>query len=116
MPVAFRLPLECVILGLTWFAAHNPEKHPTCTNKAQAHWQAVRYPAEPEQEALGRRNAALKRIPCHFTLFFQCNSQSFHHQARHIQAHFEWDDFVRFRELCNINITEARHSMQEHEC
>ncbi|CAE7720427.1 unnamed protein product [Symbiodinium sp. KB8] len=38
----------------------------------QAHWQAVRYPAEPEQE-----------------------------------AHFEWDDFVRFRELCNINITEA---------
>lgn len=38
----------------------------------QAHWQAVRYPPEPEQE-----------------------------------AHFEWDDFVRFRELCNINITEA---------
>lgn len=38
----------------------------------QAHWQAVRYPAEPEQE-----------------------------------VNFEWDDFVRFRELCNINITEA---------
>ncbi|CAJ1434569.1 unnamed protein product [Effrenium voratum] len=38
----------------------------------QAHWQSVRYPAEPEQE-----------------------------------ANFEWDDFVRFRELCNINITEA---------
>ncbi|CAE7228326.1 unnamed protein product [Symbiodinium natans] len=38
----------------------------------QAHWQAVRYPPEPEQE-----------------------------------ANFEWDEFVRFREMCNINITEA---------
>lgn len=38
---------------------------------------------------------------------------SFHHQTRHIQVHFEWDDFVRFRELCNINITEARHSMRD---
>ena len=33
------------------------------------------------------------------------------HQTGHIQVHFEWDDFVRFRELCNINITEAHRSM-----
>merc|ERR1719229_1032979 len=38
----------------------------------KAHWQAVRYPAEPERE-----------------------------------ANFEWDEFVRFRETCSINITEA---------
>lgn len=42
------------------------------THVCQAHWQAVRYPPEPEKE-----------------------------------VNFEWDDFVRFRELCNINITEV---------
>ena len=32
------------------------------------------------------------------------------HIYRHSKAHFEWDDFVRFRELCNINITEVKDS------
>lgn len=32
------------------------------------------------------------------------------HIYRHPKAHFEWDDFVRFRELCNINITEVKGS------
>jgi len=41
-------------------------------NMVKAHWRAVRYPAEPEQE-----------------------------------AHFDWDEFVRFREICSVNITEA---------
>lgn len=121
VPVAFRQPLECVILGLPWFPAHNPEKHPTCTRKAQAHWQAVRYPAEPEQEALaalgqkiGKKKCCFEKNPMPFP-HFSSNATvvAFHHQTRHIQVHFEWDDFVRFRELCNINITEARHSMRD---
>jgi len=70
--------------GQAWGGARDPdqEAHRRSVEKprleshiqamVQAHWQAVRYPAEPEQE-----------------------------------VHFEWDDFVRFRELCNINITEA---------
>jgi len=45
---------------------------PHMKRMVQAHWQAVRYPAEPERE-----------------------------------AYFDWDEFVRFRELCSINITEA---------
>ena len=32
------------------------------------------------------------------------------HIYRHSKAHFEWDDFVRFREMCNINITEVKNS------
>eukprot|EP00927_Polykrikos_kofoidii_P001049 TRINITY_DN10382_c0_g1_i1.p1 TRINITY_DN10382_c0_g1~~TRINITY_DN10382_c0_g1_i1.p1 ORF type:complete len:1143 (+),score=197.71 TRINITY_DN10382_c0_g1_i1:53-3430(+) len=45
---------------------------PHVQNMVKAHWRAVRYPPEPEHEAL-----------------------------------FEWDDFVRFRELCSFNVTEA---------
>jgi len=45
---------------------------PYIQNMVKAHWRAVRFPPEPEQE--------------------EC---------------FEWDEFVRFRETCSINITEA---------
>ncbi|CAE8712929.1 unnamed protein product, partial [Polarella glacialis] len=67
-----------------WAAARDPDAEaqrrtlerpllaPHIEKMVQAHWQAVRYPPEPEQE-----------------------------------EHFEWDEFVRFRELCSINITEA---------
>jgi len=53
-------------------ARERPLLAPYVEQMVQAHWQAVRYPAEPDQE-----------------------------------ANFEWDDFVRFREMCNINITEG---------
>eukprot|EP00931_Biecheleriopsis_adriatica_P089960 TRINITY_DN64013_c0_g1_i1.p1 TRINITY_DN64013_c0_g1~~TRINITY_DN64013_c0_g1_i1.p1 ORF type:complete len:1076 (-),score=227.82 TRINITY_DN64013_c0_g1_i1:45-3272(-) len=49
-----------------------PLLKPHIEKMVQAHYQAVRYPPEPE-----------------------------------LEANFEWDDFVRFREICSINITEA---------
>mmetsp|Transcript_14583 Transcript_14583/g.37141 ORF Transcript_14583/g.37141 Transcript_14583/m.37141 type:complete len:1090 (-) Transcript_14583:220-3489(-) len=67
-----------------WAAARDPEAEnqrraeerpvlaPYIEKMVKSHWQAVRYPAEPEKE-----------------------------------AHFDWDEFVRFRETCSINITEA---------
>lgn len=52
--------------------AERPVLTPFIERMVKAHWQAIRYPAEPE-----------------------------------LEEHFEWDEFVRFREMCSINITEA---------
>eukprot|EP00933_Yihiella_yeosuensis_P013903 TRINITY_DN1266_c0_g1_i1.p1 TRINITY_DN1266_c0_g1~~TRINITY_DN1266_c0_g1_i1.p1 ORF type:complete len:1065 (-),score=200.15 TRINITY_DN1266_c0_g1_i1:131-3325(-) len=53
-------------------SSEKPKLAPYIEKMVQAHWQAVRYPPEPE-----------------------------------LEEHFEWDEFVRFRENCSINITEA---------
>jgi len=52
--------------------AEKPVLAPYIQQMVEAHWQAVRYPPEPEN----------------------CDN-------------FEWDEFVRFRETCAINVTEA---------
>lgn len=53
-------------------ADEKPFLAPPVQRMVEAHWRAVRYPAEPE-----------------------------------LQSNFEWDEFVRFREMCAINVTEA---------
>lgn len=78
------MPGQRTAAAEAWAAARDPEQEaqrrgaekpvlmPYVESMVKAHWRAVRYPPEPEQ-----------------------------------QEHFEWDEFVRFREMCSINITEA---------